>query len=220
MNSTNTKITTAVTILIINTALIINGQNASDTVNERQSKEIVLAGEDGQLEAIITTFQISENGLPRNGHLVVVPNRELAWVGDACDRYFCFTNAIVGVRIGSDKLIVNRQTNTFKGTLEQKSAQQNHLVEDFKQRLKSGPLDESKTVHLGEKLLGQRSASPFLPPPERVRPAAPASIRDVRFENGELVITLIGEKATVVLSFDGQMKLVKGMINGEVVQLK
>ena len=59
--------------------------------------------------------------------------------------------------------------------------------------------------------------SPFLPHPERVRPAQPATISDIRVERGNMTVTLIGENnVKVVLVFDNSMNVIKGMIGDKV----
>lgn len=194
------------------------GQISEPTSNASSTPaEVVLQAESGPVLAAVRVFSVSDDaGSVRAADFVAVPGLGLAWVGYACDRYACFSNAIVGLSIDSDRVLVNRQTIAFRGTPDDRSRAQARMTDDFKERAKGGSVNDLQTLYLGEKFFGHRGLSPFLPPSERVRPSAPPDVEDMHFDDGKLVLTLVGEKTTrVVLIFDSTMTLVSGTINGE-----
>lgn len=150
-------------------------------------------------------------------HLVFIPDRRLVWVGYAKDKYVCFTNAIVGISTGPDTLVINKQKVQLHGSMEQQVGQIEQIAADFEKKMKAEKFDDLYVIDLGEKLMGLRGESPFLPPPQRVRPAKHAMISDIQIERGNMIVTLIGENnVKVVVVLDDSMNVVKGMIGDKV----
>jgi hypothetical protein len=210
--------------------LAATGMNASLIVAQAETtnawgvaKEVSLPGSDGKEDALERSL-VHEVRRPHGrsdtyvAQLVVVPNRQLAWIGYAKDKYICLTNAIVGMSTDADALLINRQEIHLNGKADQQAQQLNGIALEFEKKMKSEVLDDSKILDLGESLMGLRGESPFLPPPQRVRRAAPATISDIKVAKDSVTVTLTGENdIRVILVFDASLNLVKGSVGDKVV---
>ena len=190
---------------------------AADTAtsNANQSTHVLLHSPNGTINAIM------ELPVTGKGRVVSVPDLNLIWIGAPLpgEVFVCSSNSIVRIAPDCDTLLVDRQAIRLHGSAAEKQRDRNRVIGEFERRDQEGRAFESvQKLSLGEKLLGARSLSPFLPPPERVRPARPATITDVHFQGGHLHVTLVGENKTEVrLTFDADMNLVTGEINGKSV---
>jgi len=187
---------------------------ASKTNDWSQPISVSLPAEGGQVNAVMQNY--------RNGCLVFVPERQLLWLGSPLpiehQGYVCLSNAIVRIATGGDELFIDRQNIKLKGTPDEQTTSKARITADFERKIKDGPkFDNIQRISLGKILFGLSGLSPFLPPPQRVRPAKPATISNIQIEQGNTIVTLVGENnIKVILIFDDSMTVVKGMINDKV----
>lgn len=176
--------------------------------------EIILPAENGRVIGTIQVMHpcaiVSRGAQQGTLNVLYVPERKLIWVGQPKQKYIAFSNAIVGIDSGMDRLIYDLQTNCVADAKEKAA-----FVDIAEKRV---PQNQYKAIDLGEALRGLRGLSPFLEPGQDVRPARPATITDVRFQGDRLCVTLVGEnKIEVRLTFSSDMTLIKGELNGKVV---
>jgi len=185
------------------------------TNGSHRSTHMMVVSASGAIEATVEPVDLGK------GHLVCVSDRDLAWIGAPLpgEKYICYSNSVVRIAPDCDALLVDRQTTRLHGASVDKQKVRSRIVGEFERRASEGrAFDAVQKLSLGELLLGDRGLSPFLPPAERVRPARAATIADVEFKQGRLLLTLVGENQTkVVLAFDADMNLVSGEINGKPV---
>ena len=186
---------------------------AEATSNPNHSTSMSLHSPTGAINA---TTELLVTG---RGRVVSVPDLNLIWVGAPLpgEVFVCSSNSIVRIAPDCDALLVDRQTIRLQGSAAEKQKERSLMIGEFEKRDQEGRTYETvQKLSLGEKLLGDRGLSPFLPPPERVRPTRPATITDARFQGGHLHVMLVGENKTEVqLTFDSDMNLVTGDINGK-----
>jgi hypothetical protein len=173
--------------------------------------------ETGEVTGTIEAMDLSiTSNVPGYQALSVLslPEHKLLWVGRPKQRYVAFKNAVVGIDTGMDRFLFDRQTNIV-ADIQEKTA----FLETIRNRVQQNECRETcKTLDLGEVLRGLRGLSPFLEPGQDVRPTRPATITDTQFRGGHLHVKLVGENQTEVrLSFDADMNLIKGEINGKSV---
>lgn len=187
---------------------------AESKINEWSQPILInLSTDGGEIQAVIQHYI--------NGCLVFVPEKQLLWLGRVIpqehQKYICLSNTIVRIATGNDMLFINRQAIRLHGTPKEQAQAKAKIIADFEKQIKDDPKYDDIRIRLGEVLLGAHSLSPFLPPPERVRPARAATISDIQVEHDNITVTLVGENnIKVVLVFDNSMNIIKGMIGDEV----
>jgi hypothetical protein len=214
----NTRLALVLCIVAIGFCRVTAGAPPSLSESKKPSEpgQMVVRTETGETTGIIEAMNINTTTSNETGRqtlsVLFVPERKLLWVGRPKQRYVAFNNAILGIDTGMDRLIYDRQTNAVENIQEKAD-----FIAAVQNRVQRNEYRETcRTLDLGEVLRGLRGLSPFLEPGQDVRPTRPATVTDVRFQGGRLHVTLVGENKTEVrLTFDSDMNLVTGEINGK-----